>query len=683
MAVKRPINVTITGDYNDKDINRAIKDMQSLKTQGDNTSQGMSNFGKGLTAVGGAIAATFAVGKITDFFQSSIAGAMEDQKSMVALAKAMENVGLAGQNSQVEAFISKLSLARGVADDELRPALQKLITATGDVAVSQKMLGEAMDISAATGRDLGSVSKALAMAEEGHFGALTKMGIPLSASIIKTKDFAAAQKVLDERFGGQSAAAAETYQGKMNRVTVAANEAKETIGYALLNALDSVSTAFGGTGGATSMITQFGKEIATDVKGIGYLALQIALLKKSLDDMTSGFKLGGNSVVDFIWKISDSINPVQKAIDSLHNLAAAQDALDMAPGGSKASGGMSGHTLGSKGLNAYKDLIPVDPAVTASTTTHGTAVDYVAQAYTKLKTAYESWYKSGFDTLKTKLDEATAAFDSFKVSVRDSIAGALNFGDAAQEFDDKGAKVGKSFIEKLQDQAALAVGFADKVKQLIAMNLSKEALTEVLAAGAAAGSSIAGDLIAGGATAIDTTNTLVASAQGAADTVAKLAADKWFGTGVKSAQDSVDGFENQFGPKGKSRAKMMNIMDDLASSMSRTATVTVTTINRIVDQHFSSYASGGLDGNPATPFATGGIVTGPTFAMIGEAGPEAVIPLSSPSASNYLSGGGGGSTYNVTINGPAGGDPRQFGQLVIESISKWERANGAYYAKAV
>jgi len=682
MAAKRPINVTIAGDYNDKDINRAIKDLNSLKTQGETTSRGMTDFGKGLAAVGGVIAATFTIGAVTDFFQSSIAGAMEDQKSMVALAKAMENVGLAGQNAGVETFISKLSLARGVADDELRPALQKLITSTGDVAASQKMLGEAMDISAATGRDLGSVSKALAMAEEGHFGALTKMGIPLNANIIKTKDFAAAQKVLDDRFGGQSAAAAETYQGKMNRVTVAVNEAKEAIGYALLTAMDSLTKKVGGVGGATDVIGNFGTSVADSITKAGVLATALVDLKDKFAALPSvpGWISGAASWLgkgrDLAANVAGTMIPgltPDVAQLGINALTAATEKATAAAEKEKAAALAQAAALE---VVAKKHN---DAATTASA--HAAAVDYTAQAYAKLKTSFDAWYKSGFDTLKTKLDDATKAFDEFKVSVRDSIAGALDFSGAAQEFDANGEKVGKSFIEKLQDQANLAVGFADKVKQLIAMGLSKESLTELLTTTAAAGTSIADGLITGGTTAINETNALVKSAQDAADNVGLLAADKWFGAGVKTATDTLDGFENQFGPKGKARAKMMTIMDNLADSMSRTATVTVTTINRLVTQNVSSYATGGLDGNTATPFANGGIVTAPTFAMIGEAGPEAVIPLGSSSAAGYLGGGSNGSTYNINVSAGVG-DPRQIGQSIVEYISKFEKANGNIYAKA-
>ena len=61
----------------------------------------------------------------------------------------------------------------------------------------------------------------------------------------------------------------------------------------------------------------------------------------------------------------------------------------------------------------------------------------------------------------------------------------------------------------------------------------------------------------------------------------------------------------------------------------------------------------GENSDIAHGFALGGIVTGPIHALIGEAGPEAVIPLSSPKAKQMLSGAGakGSGSINLVFNG--------------------------------
>jgi hypothetical protein len=73
--------------------------------------------------------------------------------------------------------------------------------------------------------------------------------------------------------------------------------------------------------------------------------------------------------------------------------------------------------------------------------------------------------------------------------------------------------------------------------------------------------------------------------------------------------------------------------------------------------------------------ANGGIVTGPTLALIGERGPEAVVPLSSGN-----SGFGGG--MNITVNAGLVSTPDQIGQLIIEAIQKAQRRSGTVFAAA-
>ena len=187
----------------------------------------------GLAFAGATVAvAGFAVKLGIDAVKAAIA----DQKSQVILAKTLQNTTKATktQTAAVEKYITKLSLATGVADDKLRPSLSKLLTATGSITKAQKLQALALDISAGTGKDLETVSLALAKAYGGNLGSLTKLGVKLDAGTIKSKDFDAAAKELNKTFGGQSAAAAETMQGRMERMTVAFDEAKESIGYALL-----------------------------------------------------------------------------------------------------------------------------------------------------------------------------------------------------------------------------------------------------------------------------------------------------------------------------------------------------------------------------------------------------------------------------------------------------------------
>jgi hypothetical protein len=133
-----------------------------------------------------------------------------------------------------------MSLASGVADDNLRPALQRLVLSTGDITKAQDLLSTALDISAATGKPLETVANSLGKAYDGNTAALGKLGIGLSAAELKTMSFEQVQGRLTTLFGGAAAANANTYAGQIARVQVAFNEAKETVGTALLPILDKL-----------------------------------------------------------------------------------------------------------------------------------------------------------------------------------------------------------------------------------------------------------------------------------------------------------------------------------------------------------------------------------------------------------------------------------------------------------
>ncbi len=142
------------------------------------------------------------------------------------------------QIAAVESQILKMSLASGVADDKLRPAFSRLVRSTEDTEKAQTLLNLALDVSTATGKPLEGVTNALAKAYDGNATSLGKLGVGLSAAELKTMSFDDVTKKLSSTFGGAAAANADTYAGKMARVQVAFDEAKESLGSKLLPILD-------------------------------------------------------------------------------------------------------------------------------------------------------------------------------------------------------------------------------------------------------------------------------------------------------------------------------------------------------------------------------------------------------------------------------------------------------------
>jgi len=193
-------------------------------------------------AVAAAAAAAYAGTLLIDGVKSAI----EDEAAQAKLATTLKNVTGATTNQikATEDYITQTALANGITDDVLRPSLDRLIRATKDVTKAQDLQSLALDIAAGTGKDLSAVSEALAKAHDGNLGALKRLGVGIDDSIIKSKDFDAATAALAATFEGQASKQAETFQGKMDRLSVAFDEAKETVGSYVLDALTPLLSAF-------------------------------------------------------------------------------------------------------------------------------------------------------------------------------------------------------------------------------------------------------------------------------------------------------------------------------------------------------------------------------------------------------------------------------------------------------
>ena len=184
----------------------------------------------------GAAAATMAIKIGTD----AVKAAIEDEKAQLSLAQTLRNTVKAtdAQIKATENYIDATARATGVADDQLRPSLDRLVRSTGDLTKAQKLQQLALDISAGTGKDLATITEGLGKAYDGNLGALKRLGVSLDDSIIKSKDFDAAVKVLSETFAGQADIAANSFAGRMSRIKISIDEAKETLGFALLPVLE-------------------------------------------------------------------------------------------------------------------------------------------------------------------------------------------------------------------------------------------------------------------------------------------------------------------------------------------------------------------------------------------------------------------------------------------------------------
>ncbi len=199
----------------------------------------VGEFGK-KAAAAFAIAAAAAAAYATKLAVDGVKAAIEDEAAQLRLASALKSATGAtdAQIKATEDYISKTSLAIGIADDELRPAFQRLATATGDVTKSQQLLNLALDISKGTGKDLGAVTEALSKSFNGQDTQLVRLGIGLNATQAKTMSFKDQVELLSNLYGGAAQRNAETFQGRIDRLKVLFDETKESVGQALLPVIE-------------------------------------------------------------------------------------------------------------------------------------------------------------------------------------------------------------------------------------------------------------------------------------------------------------------------------------------------------------------------------------------------------------------------------------------------------------
>jgi len=313
MAGSRTLKLSILGDVDN--LNKSLKSAtQDVDTFGDKISKTGKMIGAAFVAAAAA-AGAYAVKIGID----GVKAAIEDEKAQTQLALALENAtgATTAQIAATEQSILKMSLATGVADDQLRPALGRLVRSTGDITKAQDLLSTALDVSTATGKPLETVANALGKAYDGNTAALGKLGIGLSSAELKTMKFTDVQDKLSDLFGGAAARNADTYAGRIARMQVAFDEAKETIGFALLPILEKVinfinqnalpainafSNAFSlGGGGLGGVITNVGNIITSVftpiingmIKAFGYV-------KDAIGDNLDTFKTFGAYIATYL-----------------------------------------------------------------------------------------------------------------------------------------------------------------------------------------------------------------------------------------------------------------------------------------------------------------------------------------------------------------------------------------------
>ena len=211
--------ITRLKDKGFKDLDKATKKSQALLTK----------FGKGLGLTFGAVA-------IGAFVKKSVNQFATLEKSTKRLESELTNLGLAFASSLASDFTRALSLSSGVSQNELNPALQKLIQTTYTLTDAQKLLSLSTEISRQKGLELTDVSNALSRAFVGDYKALVKLRIGYETAELKGKDFADVLKELEADFSSKQV---DTFADKINKLKVAFEQTQVAVGKGFVEGLEA------------------------------------------------------------------------------------------------------------------------------------------------------------------------------------------------------------------------------------------------------------------------------------------------------------------------------------------------------------------------------------------------------------------------------------------------------------
>lgn len=292
------ISVPIVSEWNPQGLDRAVADFKKLEGAG-----AKANF----VIKKAALPAAAAVGALGVALVGATKAAMEDQAAQAELARTL-SISASATDAQIaanEELISKMSLASGIADDALRPALASLARGTKDLGQAQEGLSLAMDISTATGTDLTTVSDALAKAYQGNFKGLRALSPEMATLIKEGANLNTVMDVLGGTFGGATATAAGTAEGQMKRFGIAISEAKENIGAALIPVVEKALPLLTAMGSWAQENTTTFLIIAGVIGGIG---VAILAANAAIRIWTLGAQIA--TAAQWLWNAALTANPL-------------------------------------------------------------------------------------------------------------------------------------------------------------------------------------------------------------------------------------------------------------------------------------------------------------------------------------------------------------------------------------
>jgi hypothetical protein len=570
--------------------------------------RGLGDAERGLKGLGGTAknllgpaliaAGIAAAGLAVKLGVDGVKAAIADEAAVAKLTTTLENLGLAHNIEPIEAYIKSLERSLGVSDLELRPAYDRLVRSTGDVAEANKALGLALDISAGTGKSLQQVTDALGRAYDGNTQGLSRLGAGLNTATLATKDMDLITGELARTFGGQATRQSQTFEGQLKRLSTAGDNVKEAFGAGLLKALGDTNkatqdvvdtlegiepivegvgravgifatTALGGLNDALKTTEKSAEQAAAATAGMG----KAAEISGGFVGDLSGALFGVNSPLGVFLRtlgnVTGATNNAVKAAGiytsrlqdqaaAARNAAGAANTLSRALGGgtvamddeAKAAAIASEAARDAARSREYwTSRITYATTETERNTSAGSRstsqTNELTKAQEKSIKAYEKQadrVRGSVTALNTQLDalgEARKAFDDYAQSIETSILSNFSFAKALEPaMNEAGEVSGESFVDSLTKQVTGLQNYANMLTSLKASGAEQSLVDQISAMGPDAGYKLGKELIDKG---------LVPSVQEQVTQVETIAketglnmAEQFKGAGVEAAINLVD-----------------------------------------------------------------------------------------------------------------------------------------------
>jgi hypothetical protein len=253
-----------------------------------NATKATNSLDKAVGKLGKQLASVFALTKVVAYGKASVKAFIEEERAVSQLTTAVKNLGLAFAQPEINNYISRLEASSSIVDDQLRPAFQALLTTTGSLTKSQELLSLAIEGSRGSGIDLTTVAQDLANAYNGNTRGLRKYNLGLTKAQLTTISFTEVQQRFAKQFQGANAAYLATYAGKLDVLKVASDNAKESIGKGLVDALVLAGGKDGDVQDVADAMGNLSNYTADAIRGVGVLAGKLT----SLDQTFTGGILG-------------------------------------------------------------------------------------------------------------------------------------------------------------------------------------------------------------------------------------------------------------------------------------------------------------------------------------------------------------------------------------------------------